>query len=77
MVGNIECPVYVVGELVFHKLGFKCLIHAVTKELRNNDGTVVQELTPEEYIYLLGYQDTNGKMEFVKVNHPVFDKYAG
>ena len=69
-------PVFEVAEIVMHKLGIKGLIHGVTKEIRNQEGTIVQELSPEEYIYLVGYLDTNGKIEFLKVNHHVLDKYV-
>ena len=74
---NIECPVFVAGELATHKLGFKALVFGVTKELRNEQGTVVQELAPEEFIYLIGYLDNSGKVELLKVNHPVLEKYVG
>lgn len=71
-----EVPVFKAGELVMHKLGFKALVHGVTSELRNEQGTVVQELAPAELIYLIGYLDKNDKVEFIKVNHPVLEKYV-
>ena len=69
-------PVFEAAQFVTHKLGVKALVHGVTKELRNNDGTVVQELAPEDFIYLIGYLDNNGKIEFLKVNHNVLEAYA-
>lgn len=73
---EVEVPVFKAGELVRHKLGFKALIHGVSSEIRNEQGTVVQELTSQELIYLVGYLDNNGKMEFIKVNYPVLERYV-
>lgn len=70
-------PVFEVAQTVMHKLGIKALVHGITKELRNNDGTVIQELPPEEYIYLIGYITGEGKIEFLKVNYNVLEPYAG
>ena len=65
-----------IGERVVHKLGFDGIVHGVIKEIRNQDGTVVQELSEADFIYGVGYMDKNGRMEIVKVNEAVLDKYV-
>lgn len=71
-----DVPVFKAGEIVKHKLGMKALVFGVTREIRNEQGTVVQELNDNELIYLVGYLDSNGKVELLKVNHPVLEKYV-
>ena len=71
----METPVFEVGEMVKHKLGFKGLVHRVVKEIRNADGTILQELTPEDYGYNVGYM-AGEKMEVIQVGVGVLEKYV-
>lgn len=70
-----EVRVFVPGEKVKHKLGFLGVIHGVKKELRGENGAILQELQDEEAIYLVGYL-ANGKVEMLQVNYQVLDKYV-
>jgi len=72
----MDYQVFKAGEIVWHKLGFKALVFGVTSEIRNQDGTIAAELKESELIYLIGYLDHNGKVELLKVNHPVIEKYV-
>lgn len=65
------------GDRVKYKLGLEGIIHGVIKELRNEQGAMVQELKDEEAIYLFGYLDKNGDVKIVKVNECVLEPYVG
>lgn len=71
-----DVPTFKQGDLVRIKLGIKAVVFGVIKELQNEQGTVLRELGDDEIIYVVGYQDNNGKLELVKVTCHVLEAYV-